>query len=44
MCLEIYELNPTHFLSTPGLPLQAALWDKKILEEKYSLNLLIYKS
>ena len=34
MCLEIYEVNPTHFLSTPGLPLQAALWDKKILEEK----------
>ena len=25
MCLEIYELNPAHFLSEPGLAWQAAL-------------------
>ena len=24
-CLEIYELNPAHFLSTPGLACQACL-------------------
>ena len=25
MCLEIYVLDPAHFLSVPGLPLRAAL-------------------
>ena len=35
MCLKIYELDPAHFLSAPGLPWQTTL--KKIKEK---LNLL----
>ena len=28
MCLEIYELDPAHFLSAPGLACQTALKDQ----------------
>ena len=30
MCLEIYELNPAHFLFAPGLAWQAALKKRKV--------------
>ena len=30
MCIEMYELDPAHFLSAPGLALQAALKTTKV--------------
>ena len=42
MCLEIYELDPAHFLSAPGLDWQAALKQTKVkLDLLTDINMLL---
>ena len=46
MCLEIYELDPTYFLSPPGLAWQACLKKTEVKSEliiDYDMLLMIEK-
>ena len=41
-CIEIYELDPTHFMSAPGLAWQACLKEKKVeLELLTNIDMLL---
>ena len=35
MCPEVYQLDPSHFLSAPGLAWEAALRKEKVLDDEY---------
>ena len=41
MCLEIFELNPAHFLTAQGLAMQASLKNPKIIDLLTDIDVLL---